>query len=146
MKDKETWANDLKNLNESQSYIKKSMEDLKDLVLSQNQGKPQSANARKEEPNIETQFCFEQPLKKIKLEDQSEEIQRLNQVIKDLKDDNLKLSEKNTKIAKDYEEMKKDLLKLARGFVDLNLKEEWLKLAKENGELNYGDGSKNGSN
>ena len=142
MEDKETLKNDLKNLNESQNDIKKSMEDLKDIVMSQNQ----SASAGKEgEPNIESQFCFEQPLKKIKLEDQSEEIQRLNQVVKDLKDDNLKLSEKNTKILKDAEEMKKDLLKLARGVVELNLKEERLKLAKENVESKYGRGSKNGS-
>ena len=142
MKDKETTKNDLKQINESQNDIKKSMEDLMDIVMSQNQ----SANAGKEEePNIESQFCFEQPLKKIKLEDQSEEIQRLNQIVKDLKDDNLKLSEKNTKILNDAEEMKKDLLKLARGVVELNLKEERLKLAKENVESKYGRGSKNGS-
>ena len=122
LKDKENMKNDLKQINESQNDIKKSMEDLKAVVLSQNQSKPQRANAGKEgEPNIKTQFCFEfeQPLKKIKLEDQSEEIQRLNQIVKDLKDDNLKLSEKNTKILKDAEEMKKDLLKLARGIVEL---------------------------
>ena len=142
MKDEETTKNDLKQINESQNDIKKSMEDLMDIVMSQNQ----SANAGKEEePNIESQFCFEQPLKKIKLEDQSEEIQRLNQIVKDLKDDNLKLSEKNTKILNDAEEMKKDLLKLARGVVELNLKEERLKLAKENVESKYGRGSKNGS-
>ena len=123
LKDKENMKNDLKQINESQNDIKKSMEDLKAVVLSQNQSKPQRANAGKEgEPNIKTQFCFEfeQPLKKIKLEDQSEEIQRLNQVIKILKEDNLKLSEKNTKISKDAEEMKKDLLKLARAVVELN--------------------------
>ena len=41
------------------------------------------------------------------MEDQSEEIQRLNQVIKDLKEDNLKLSSMNAKLCTENEHFKK---------------------------------------
>ena len=96
IKDKETLKNDLKKLNESHNDIKESIEDLKNIVIFQNQSRPQSANVGTDQKsNIETQFCFQQPLKNIMFEDQSEAIQRLNQFIKNLKEDNLKLSEKN---------------------------------------------------
>ena len=105
-KDRETMKNDLKTLKETQSDIKKSIEDLKNKVMSQNQNKTQnvqgigsnndSANAGNEEQNS---FCFEQPVKKIKMEDQNGEIQRLTQIIKDLKDNNSKLSVENTKLS-----------------------------------------------
>ena len=55
-----------------------------------------SANAGNDEQNS---FCFEQPVKKIKMEDQNGEIQRLTQIIKDLKDNNSKLSVENTKLS-----------------------------------------------
>ena len=41
------------------------------------------------------------------MEDQSEEIQRLNQVIKDLKEDNLKLLSMNAKLCTENEHFKK---------------------------------------
>ena len=80
----------LKTLMESNNDIQKSLHDLKNLVMSQNQNQDKSQNFQGigttnncdhvEEPN------FEQPPKRIKLDDQSEEIQRLNQVINDLKE------------------------------------------------------------
>ena len=110
---------------------------------------------------------FEQPAKKIELEDQSEKtrklnetinklekdiqkrtqqlnqitndededsqkqakIQKLNQIIKNLKKDNLKLSKRNEEMQTQNETMIK------------NLKEDCLKLARENVELKYGNGS-----
>ena len=80
----------MKKLNESHNDIKESIEDLKNMVIFQNQSRPQSANVGTDQKsNIETQFCFQQPLKNIMFEDQSEAIQRLNQFIKNLKEDNL---------------------------------------------------------
>ena len=75
--------------------------------------KPQKE--QKTDSNLNNPYGFEEPLKKIKLEDQSEEIQKLNQIIKDLKEDN----QKQAQIIK-------------------NLKEDNLKLQKENGNLKYG--------
>ena len=136
IKDKETMTNDLKNLNESHNDFKKSLEEFKDVVKSQNQNKTQneqeigsnsnSANAGNDEQNP---FCFEQPLKKMKMEGESEEIQKLNQIIKNLKKDNLKLSKRNEEMQTQNETMIK------------NLKEDCLKLARENVELKYGNGS-----
>ena len=51
-----------------------------------------------DETNFENQFAFdheEYAPKKIKLEDQSEEIEKLNQIIKDLREKNSKLSKEN---------------------------------------------------
>ena len=89
-----------KTLMESNNDIKKSLNDLKNLVMSQSQDKSQNVKCigttihcdNAEEPN------FEQPSKRIKLEGQSEEIQRLNQIIEYLKEDNLKLSNMNAKL------------------------------------------------
>ena len=47
------------------------------------------------------QFTFEQTLKKIKSEDQGDEIRKLNQIIKDLKEENLKLSLQNAELYKE---------------------------------------------
>ena len=78
IKGEETLKNDLKKLNESHNDIKESIEDLKNIVIFQNQSRPQSANVGTDQKsNIETQFCFQQPLKNIMFEDQSEAIQRL---------------------------------------------------------------------
>ena len=136
IKDTQSLKNDLKNINESQNDIKKSLEEFKDVVKSQNQDKTQieqeigsnsnSANAGNDE---QKPFCFEQPLKKMKMEGESEEIQKLNQIIKNLKKDNLKLSKRNEEMQTQNETMIK------------NLKEDCLKLARENVELKYGNGS-----
>ena len=99
----------LNNLMESNNDIKKSLQDLKNLVMSQSQDKSQNVQCigttinfdNAEEPN------FEQPSKRIKLEGQSEEIESLNQVIKDLKEDNLKLSSMNAKLFTENENFKK---------------------------------------
>ena len=78
------------------------------LVMSQNQNQNKSQNEQEigtannaDEPN------FEQPSKKIKFEDQSEEIQRLNQVIKDLKEDNSKLSKMNAELVTKNDHLEK---------------------------------------
>ena len=120
--------NELKILKESLNELKKSFQDLKELVMSQDQNKPQNEQETTNNENVENEnkkyarsdntdelvfenpFEFEKPLKKIKLEDQSEEIQKLNQVIKDLKEGNLKLQTENIKLSKandDYEEVEK---------------------------------------
>ena len=140
--------NELKILKESQNELKKSFQDLTDLVMSQNQNKPQNdqettsnngsvenenqnsaGSDNTDEPYFENPFEFERPLKKIKLEDQSEEIQKLNQVIKDLKEGNLKLQKEVAKLSKandDYEEVQKQNEAIIK-----NLKEENLKLHQE---------------
>ena len=81
------------------------------------------------------------------MEDENGEIQRLNQIIKDLKDDNSKLFMENTKLSIEIanlsqhnEEMQNQNEATIR-----NLKEDRLKLAREVVELKYGHGSKNGS-
>ena len=122
-------ANDQKSLKKLHDNLLKRVNDL------ENQNKPQNVG-NEEESNFENPFCFEQPLKKIKLEDQSEEIQKLNQVIKDLKNDNSKLSSENGKLSQaneDYKEAQKQNDKVVK-----NLKEELLKLARENADLKYG--------
>ena len=101
----------LKTLMESNNDIQKSLHDLKNLVMSQNQNQDKSQNFQGiwitnncehvEEPN------FEQPPKRIKLDDQSEEIQRLNQVINDLKEDNSKLSNMNVKLLTENDYLQK---------------------------------------
>ena len=82
--------------------------DLKNLVMSQNQNQNKSQNEQQigtvnnaDEPN------FEQPSKKIKFEDQSGEIQRLNQIIKNLKEDNSKLSKMNAELVTKNDHLEK---------------------------------------
>ena len=82
----------------------------------------------------EHEFEFEQPLKKIKLEDQSgNEIQRLHETIKDLKDENLKLS----KEVSDIKDLKVNIQKQSRDEIQRlheiieNLKKDNLKLNKD---------------
>ena len=116
--DLKTSHNDLKrsydSLNESQSDLKKSFDELKKLVegnINHIQKKPQenqeACSTKKTTDNVvninddsrfENQFVFdheEYRPKKIKLEDQSEEIENLNQIIKDLREKNSKLSKEN---------------------------------------------------
>ena len=99
--------NEVKSLKESLTALKnfvtkKSFDDLKNLVMSENQNKSQNkkrigsnnnsaTSGNVEEINVENQYCFENPSKKIKLEDPSEEVETLNQIIKDLREDNSKL-------------------------------------------------------
>ena len=93
--------NEVKSLKESLTALKnfvtkKSFDDLKKLVMSENQNKSQNkkrigsnnnsaTSGNEEEINVENQS------KKVKLEDPSEEVETLNQIIKDLREDNLKL-------------------------------------------------------
>ena len=134
-------ANYVKSLKESHDNLLKKVNDLEKLMVSQNQNKPQNelgmqSNSNSEnvgndeEPNFENPFCFEQPLNKIKLEDQSEEIQKLNQVIKDLKEENLTLTVKYTKLSKQNEEMQIQSEAMIK-----NLKEENSKLTMENSKV-----------
>ena len=97
--------------------LKGSFGDLKNFVMTQSQDKVQTDDT----VSIKNRFCFEpkskkiklekhrvkqetdsntdnhfgQPLKKVKLEDQSEEIEKLNQVIKNLKEKVVKLQTEN---------------------------------------------------
>ena len=134
-------ANYVKSLKESHDNLLKKVNDLEKLMVSQNQNKPQNelgmqSNSNSEnvgndeEPNFENPFCFEQPLNKIKLEDQSEEIQKLNQVIKDLKEENSTLTVKYTKLSKQNEEMQIQSEAMIK-----NLKEENSKLTMENSKV-----------
>ena len=157
--------NELKILNESQDEVKKSFKDLKNLVMSQNQQKLHSEQENTsdnentstgdedqncaviekfslkiftentEEPEFEIPFEFERPTKKIKLEDQNEEIPKLKQVIEDLRKDVMKLSEENATLSKanvEYEEKQKQNEAIVK-----NLKEDNLKLHQEILNLKY---------
>ena len=67
------------------------------------------------------------------MKDQNEDIQRLNQVIKDLENDNSKLSSENGKLSKaieDYKDLQEQNDKVVK-----NLKEELLKLDREIADL-----------
>ena len=78
---------------------------------------------------FENPFGFEETPKKIKLEDQSEEIERLNHVINDLKEGNLNLQKEVAKLSKannDYEEVQKQNEATVK-----KLKEENLKIHQE---------------
>ena len=97
--------------------LKGSFGDLKNFVMTQSQEKVQTDDAIsiknrlcfepkskkiklekqriKQENDSDTNNHFEQPLKKVKLEDQSEEIEKLNVVIKDLKEKVVKLQMEN---------------------------------------------------
>ena len=119
------WKLEVSSLQNELKSVKKSVEDLKDLVKSQNQEKPQKDKdtGPKESVNqnsakkrgFENPFSFEPSLKRVKLEDQSEEIQKL-------KEDKLELS--------------KEIEKLNQ--IVKNLREDNLKLYKENCDLKYG--------
>ena len=109
LSENEQLKNDFKSLKES-------FEELKNSVMSQNQVQPK--NEQETESNNENAKEIE--LEKVK--DHVEEVPELNQIIKDLKKD-------NSKLAKEIE--RKDS-------VIENLKEELLKLSKENADLKYG--------
>ena len=115
---------DAKKLQKENEQLKNELKCLKESYIA-------LQNAGTDDQNA---FCLEQQLEKMKLEDQNDEIQRLNQIIKDLKDDNSKLSMENTKLSKHNEEMQTQNEAMIK-----NLKEDCLKLARENVELKYGN-------
>ena len=136
--------NETKELKSGLESVKKSVEDLKNLVMSQNQEKPQKdqksqtgpkENANNKSANVkdgscENLFTFEEPsLKRVKFEDQSEEIQRL-------KEDNLAHLKEIEKLNQIVNDLKKDAQKQTQTIK--NLKADNLKLGKENIELKYG--------
>ena len=139
LEETERLKNEFKILKTSQNELQKSFQDLKNLVIPQSQNKSpneQVADHNKEKTGNAEETEFDPPAKKIRLEDQNEEIQKLNQVIKDLKNDNSKLSSENGKLSQaneDYKEAQKQNDKVVK-----NLKEELLKLARENADLKYG--------
>ena len=98
---------ELKNFKEAFNGVKK-------IVMEQDQNNPQ----RDQETDTNTGHSddFEQPSKKTKLEEQNEEIQKLNQIIQDLKKD----AQKQTQVIK-------------------NLKEDNIKLYTEVTNLKYGE-------
>ena len=106
------------------------------LVISQNQNKSQNgqgADPINENSGNAEETDFNPPAKKIRLEDQNEEIERLNQVIKDLKNDNAKLSSENGKLShaiEDYKDVQEQNDKVIK-----KLKEELLKLTRKIGDL-----------
>ena len=140
--------NELKSLNDS-------FEEFHISFVSQNQDQPK--NEQKTDSNNENA----KEIKLEKVEDHVEDVPKLNQIIKDLKIDNSKLSKENedyVKVQKQNEaeikNLKEDLLKLSQENADLkygknsvieNLNEELLKLSKEIADLKYGKQSKNGS-
>ena len=95
--------NELKRLNEAFNNVKK-------IVMDQDQNKPQ-----KDQETDTNAGHSDQPPKKTKLEEQNEEIEKLNQIIKDLKKD----AQKHTEVIK-------------------NLKEDNIKLYTEVTGLKYG--------
>ena len=115
---------DAKKLQKENEQLKNELKCLKESYIA-------LQNAGTDDQNA---FCLEQQLEKMKLEDQNDEIQRLNQIIKDLKDDNSKLSMENTKLSKHNEEMQTQNEAMIK-----HLKEDCLKLARENVELKYGN-------
>ena len=132
----EQLKNDFKLLMTSQNELKKSFQDLMNLVMSQNQNKSQNeqgADPINENSRHAEETDFNPPAKKIRLKDQNEDIQRLNQVIKDLENDNSKLSSENGKLSKaieDYKDLQEQNDKVVK-----NLKEELLKLDREIADL-----------
>ena len=144
--------NELKILKESQNEMKKSFQDLKNLMMAKNHNKPQieletnsndiSENQSQnstvvidaEEPDFEYEYEFEWPIKKFELAGQSE-VQKLKQVITDLKKDNLYLSQENAILLDTidgYEEMQQQNESMVK-----NLKEDNLKLYQEILDLKY---------
>ena len=72
------------------------------------------------EPNVTNQFAFDRPSKKIKLEkveDHVEQLDKLNQIITDLKNENSKLSEENVamkNLEKENQKLKQEIEKMQR--------------------------------
>ena len=118
--------------------LMESFDGVKKIVFTQDHNQPQKE--QKTDSNLNNPYGFEEPLKKIKLEDQSEEIQKLNQVIKDLKEGNLKLQTEIVKLSKANEDVQKQNEETIK-----NLKEESLKLQQKVLDLkNVHLGSKSG--
>ena len=128
--------------------LKKSCDKFETFLTTQNQNntqKEQETNANNEntenknknsgkgenarECKFKKECDFEEPPKKIKLEDQSDEIERLNHIIEDLKEGNLNLQKEVAKLSKannDYEEVQKENEATVK-----KLKEENLKIHQE---------------
>ena len=70
------------------------------------------------DPEFVNPFGFEQPMKKIKLEDQISEIERLNEIIKNLKEENIKLNKK----VSEFTDVREEFLKLQKMVNDLEVK------------------------
>ena len=69
------------------------------------------------EPGFVNPFGFEQTVKKIELEDQSSEIERLNEIIKNLKEENIKLNKK----VSEFTDVREEFLKLQKDINDLEV-------------------------
>ena len=67
------------------------------------------------EPEFVNPFGFEQPVKKIKLEDHTSEIERLNKIIKNLKEENIKHNKK----VSEFTDVREEFLKLQKMVNDL---------------------------
>ena len=150
--------------------LKKSCDKFETFLTTQNQNNPQNeeeSNASNEnienknqnsgegenagESKLKDECDFEEPPKKIKLEDQSEEIERLNHVINDLKEGNLNLQKEVAKLSKandDYEEvqiqneatvkkLREENLKIHQEsqVIIKDLKKDNFELSKENAKL-----------
>ena len=145
--------NELKTLKKSHEDLKKSQEDLKNFVMSKNQKEKEHENAENEnpniaevvgnaeEPNVTNEFAFDRPSKKIKLEkveDHVEQLDKLNQIITDLKNENSKLSEENgamKNLEKENQKLKQEIEKMQRENETLkkakrSIKEMWEKFEK----------------
>ena len=118
--------------------LKDSFEELKNYVTSQNQDQLQN----EQETDSNNENAKEIKLEKAeKVEDHVEELLKLNQIIKDLKIDNLKLANGNIELSKENENYEK--VQNQNEALIKSLKEDLLKLSQENAHLKYGQGSKN---
>ena len=107
------------------------------VVKSENENPGNIGNTA--DPEFVNPFGFEQTMKKIKLEDQSSEIERLNEIIKNLKEENIMLNKK----VSEFTDLREEFLKLQIDVNDLevkvqqknqkikNLKEKIRKIRKE---------------
>ena len=84
-----------------------------------------------EKPDFNDPNAHERPSKKTKLEDQSDENQRLHEIIKNLKEDNVKLY----KEVSELKGLKTDVQNQAQ--IIKNLREENVKLYEQNVNLKY---------
>ena len=120
--------NEIEQLKNKFKSLKDSFKELKNSVTSQNQDEPQNEQETKSNNESAKEIKLE------KVEGHVEEVPKLNQIIKDLKIDNLKLSKENEGYVK-VQKQNEALIK--------SLKEDLLKLSQENAHLKYGQGSKN---
>ena len=117
--------------NELKSF-KQTFEEVNNIVMSQNSNHAQNEQETKSE-NLNANDNAKMDI----IEDHVEELQKLNRIIKDLKKDNVKLSNENVKLSDEENENYVVLLK-QNEVVIKNLKEDNLNLHKEVGVLKYG--------